>query len=179
MRISLRNYDWLQPGGVLLLALVAGVLASGIGSAVAAEAKDPIHIEADRMVSLNTNNTILFSGNVDARQGDVRIFSDEMTVYYKDDSGQEQREIDKLQCIGNVEMTRGDWRGTGQRMDYLADERKVIITGDAKAWQGENLVAGATMHYYLDQGRSEVFGDQQKTPDGQGGGRVKATIIPR
>ncbi|MBC8208192.1 MAG: lipopolysaccharide transport periplasmic protein LptA [Desulfobulbaceae bacterium] len=164
---------------VLLTSLLLALLAVGAGVSTGAESKEPITIEADSMISLDNKNTILFSGNVDANQGDVRILSDEMTVYYKNNSEQERREIDKLKCVGNVEMTRGDWRGTGRQMDYLAAKRKVIITGDAKAWQGENLVSGATMHYYLDEGRSEVFGDQPDTPEGQGNGRVKATIIPR
>ncbi len=176
MRQNLLNTARLKVAVVLLTSLL---LAVGAGFATGAENSEPIHIEADRMVSLDNKNTILFSGNVDASQGDVRILSDEMTVYYKEDSGQERREIDKLKCVGNVEMTRGDWRGTGQHMDYLAVERKVIISGDAKAWQAENLVSGSIMHYYLDEGRSEVFGASSQTADGQSSGRVKATIIPR
>lgn len=139
------------------------------------QGKEPIQIEADHMVSLEGRTIIRFTGNVVASQGEVTITSREMIVHYKKNGQEGARQIDKLECRGQVEMTRGDWRGTGDRLDYLAHERKVIISGQAQAWQGDNLVAGEVMHYYLDEGRSEVFGN-----NGQGqNGRVQATIIPR
>ncbi len=42
----------------------------------------PIHIEANSMTSTERTNSVVFTGDVDAKQGDVRIRSDEMTVYY-------------------------------------------------------------------------------------------------
>ena len=64
--------------------------------------------------------------------------------------------MEKLICKDNVKITQGDWLGTGDRMDYFAKERKVVLTGNAKAWQGQNMVAGKTIIYYLDEKRSIV-----------------------
>ncbi|MBW6520745.1 MAG: lipopolysaccharide transport periplasmic protein LptA [Desulfoarculaceae bacterium] len=140
--------------------------------------KAPINVEADRMVSLEQKNSVLFSGNVLATQADVQIRSNEMTVYYRQaDDGQGQ-EVKNLLCTGNVEVTRGDWLGTGDKMDYLAKERKVILTGNAKAWQGKNQVSGGTIVYYLDEGRSEVIPADPSPESDQKSGRVRATIIP-
>lgn len=139
--------------------------------------KSPINIEADRMVSLEQKNSVLFSGNVLATQADVQIRAKEMTVYYNQAEKGKGQEVKKLQCTGNVD-TRGDWLGTGDKMDYLAGERKVILSGGAKAWQGKNQVAGETIVYYLDEGRSEVIPTKSDTTSGKKGGRVKATIIP-
>ena len=61
-------------------------------------------------------------------------------------------------CVGNVEITRGEWLGTSKKMVYLSKERQVILTGNAKAWQGQNMVSGEKIIYYLDEGRSEVVG---------------------
>ncbi len=140
------------------------------------ESAAPIHIEADRMVSQEQNNSVVFIGNVDASQGKVTIRSDEMTVYYtqkdkaKAKSGSSQ--VKKLVCRGNVEITQDDWLGTGKRMDYFAKDRKVILTGDARAWQGQNMVSGKTIIYYLDDKRSIVKQDTSKP------GRVTAVIHP-
>jgi lipopolysaccharide export system protein LptA len=140
--------------------------------------KSPIHIEADRMVSLEQKNSVLFSGNVLATQADVRIRAGEMTVYYSQADKGKGQEVKKIHCAGNVEVTRGDWLGTGDKMDYLAGERKVILSGGAKAWQGKNQVTGETITYYLDEGRSEVVPATTDTASGKQGGRVRATIIP-
>lgn len=139
--------------------------------------KSPINIEADRMVSLEQKNSVLFAGNVVATQADVRIRANEMTVFYAEaDNGQGQ-EVTKINCVGKVEVTRGDWLGTGDTMDYLAAERKVILSGGARAWQGKNQVVGETITYFMDEGRSEVTPSQATT--GKKGGRVNATIIPK
>ena len=132
----------------------------------------PITIEADHMTSLEKDNNVLFKGNVDAAQADVRIRSDKMTVYYTAAEDNKKQEVKRLKCVGNVEITKGEWLGTGKTMDYLAKDRKVILNGDAKAWQGTNLITGNTIIYYLDEGRSEVI-------KGKKTGRVKATLTPQ
>lgn len=142
----------------------------------------PIHIEADRMVSQEQDSSVIFTGNVDARQGELLIRTDEMTVYYiqsKENKGKKgSSDVNKLICKGNVQISQGDWLGTGNRMDYYAQDRKVILSGDAKGWQGQNMVAGKTITYFLDEGRSIVEGPV--SADGKAGkskpGRVKAVI---
>ena len=70
----------------------------------------PIHIEANRMTSTERTNSVVFIGDVDAKQGDVRIRSDKMTVYYteadKDKNAEKKasQQVEKLVCIGNVEI---------------------------------------------------------------------------
>lgn len=161
---------------IAVMLLLGGIFAAMPGLAAGSgESSSPIHIEADRMVSKEDKNSVVFMGNVDARQDDVVIRSDEMTVYYEPEKGKtdtSSSKVKKLICIGNVEITRGDWLGTGKRMDYMAGDRKVILSGDAKAWQGQNMVQGKTIVYYLDEGRSIV--EQDKAAKG----RVKAVIHP-
>lgn len=147
----------------------------------------PINIEADRMISQEQDNSVVFTGNVDARQGELIIRTDEMTVYYHQDDGKDgaggSGRVRKLICKGNVQISQGDWLGTGNRMDYYAEDRKVILSGNAKAWQGQNMVAGKTITYYLDEGRSIVEGpatadSPAKGAEGGKPGRVKAVIQP-
>jgi len=130
------------------------------------------------MTSLEEDNNVLFTGNVDAAQADVRIRADEMTVYYSAAAEGEKQEVKRLKCIGNVEVTKGEWLGTGKTMNYLAKERKVILNGNAKAWQDTNLVTGNTIIYYLDESRSEVVGGRPSTTvTGEDGEPVKATRV--
>lgn len=144
---------------------------------------EPINIEADRMISQEEKNSVVFIGNVDASQGKVTIRTDEMTIYYQPNdpkkSKDQSRQVDKMICVGHVKVTQEDWLGTGDRMEYFADARKVILKGNAKAWQGKNMVSGKTITYYLDEKRSEVD-RAQTTSQGKGKkqGRVKATIVP-
>lgn len=161
----------------------------------------PIHIESNRMTSTEKSNSVVFTGDVDAKQGDVRIRSDEMTVFYKEVESSTKakdpkkkpaappaekkttQQVEKLICIGNVEVTRGEWLGTAKKMLYLSKERQVILTDNAKAWQGQNMVSGEKIIYYLDEGRSEVVGGSKATAAGDSDGgkkkpsRVNMTIL--
>jgi lipopolysaccharide export system protein LptA len=149
----------------------------------------PIKVEADHMSSTETDSSVIFTGDVDARQEDVRIRSDKMTVYYTQkeknrDEAKIAQKVEKLMCNGNVEITRGEWLGTSKKMIYLSKERQFILMGDAKAWQGQNMVSGDKIIYYLDEGRSEVVADLTKAAVGKGEdkaekkpGRVNMTIL--
>lgn len=161
--------------------LLAGALLLATGLAGAAEKADPntpIQIEADRMESLDNQNAVIFTGKVKAKQGDLIVNSDKMTVYYLSDeekkklAADEPRKIKKLFASGNVEIQSKDWVATGDDMEYFELERKVVLTGNTKVWQGNNMVTGDSVTLYLDEGKSIV------ERSGKEGERVKATFYP-
>lgn len=155
----------------------------------AEDKEPPVYVEADQMESTEESNSVLFTGNVDAQQGDLRILSDEMTVYYheaatKDSEADTRQKIEKLVCVGNVELSTEEWLGTSDEMIYYSDNRKIYLIGNAKAWQDENMVSGDKIVYYIDEGRSEVVGGAT-TVIGEGDdkeekkSRVKMTIMQK
>ena len=160
------------------LAITAIVLLPAIACAAptVGNSNEPINIEANRMVSQENDNSVVFIGNVEAKQGKLNIRSDEMTVFYTESKGGKDNkttsQMARLICKKNVKITQEDWLGTGDRMDYFAKERKVVLTGNAKAWQGPNMVSGKTIIYYLDEKRSVVEQDEATK------GRVRAVIQP-
>jgi lipopolysaccharide export system protein LptA len=162
--------------GLVLLAVVA--LPAQRTAAQNADSDAPIHVEADRMVSKQKDNAIVFTGNVDARQGALTIHSDEMTVYHKnqpaaENTGQEgPQKIDKLYAVGNVKIVQDELVATGNSMEYFAGDRKVLLTGDTKVWQNNNLVTGEKILLDLNAGTTVV------EPDKKNGGRVKAFFNP-
>ena len=177
----------------LILCLYLPILLAGPYSIVLAgqPGTHPIYIEADRMESDQQQDVVVFSGRVQARQDDVVIHADEMTVHYAtaktDDAAEKEateetgadnkagestitKNISTILARGNVKIVKGDWHATGDTMRYFADERKVQLTGNAKAWQDQNTITGAQIVMYLDEGRSVV---ERSGPNGQ---RVKAFI---
>ncbi|OGR00579.1 MAG: lipopolysaccharide transport periplasmic protein LptA [Deltaproteobacteria bacterium RIFOXYD12_FULL_55_16] len=147
-------------------------------AAAPASGKAPIHVEADRMVSLKNANAVLFTGNVNAKQGQMVIRSAEMTIYYLSSEEKarlpqnEERSLKKLFASGNVEIQNDGMTGTGDKMEYYEAERKVILLGNSKVWQDNNLVTGHTVIVFLDQGKSIVERGEKK------GERVKAFFYP-
>jgi len=143
--------------------------------AVAAEQRDAVRIEADRMETDQKARTVYFSGNVIARQGDLRIQADDMQVFYKmKDEGDaaEDQAIDRLVARGHVTVAKKDWTASGNALEYFSGRRLAILTGDARAWQGGNMVSGQRIELYLDEGRTVVEKDKGSSE------RVKAFFYP-
>jgi len=150
--------------------------------------KTPVKIEADQMLSSQKDNTVFFSGRVEAKQEGLTIHSDEMTVHYtagpspakqasaKADEGSAASPLDggieRLLAKGHVEITKEGWVATGNQAEYFSKERKVVLTGETKVWQNNNLITGDTFTLYLDEGKSIVERNSKK------GERVKAFFYP-
>lgn len=168
---------------IALIAAILVLLGSGIGMAL----DQPIQIEADQMTAMSKSQAVTFTGNVDAKQGDIRIRADEMTIYYiKDEleSGQNSKDaqqVQKIICKGKVEVTSKDWLGTSEVMHYFSKDNLLQLIGNAKAYKGQNMVEGERINYYLDSGKSEVLGATAtsggKTAEQKKPGRVNMTIL--
>ena len=149
----------------------------------ALNASAPIQIEADRMETSQEENIVLFSGHVRANQNNLAINADTMTVHYSGVKGSAkntagvpveglQQKIAGITARGNVKIIQGEWVATGNTMDFNADKRIVILAGDARAWQNQNMVSGEKIILYLNEGRSVV---EKSSAEGE---RVKAFIYP-
>ncbi len=138
----------------------------------------PIQVESDHMVSTQKDESVFFSGRVVAKQGDITIHADELTVYYVSHSGgkggsaKETKEIGRMFAKGNVKISQKDWLATGDSAEYFDVERKVVIIGHTKVWQDNNMVTGERFVLFLDEGKSFVEHGNKK------GERVKAFFYP-
>ena len=159
-----------------LMLTVSGLFAAPLETG--APKGGPINIEADRMESNQQENVVYFSGNVEARQDDLTILADHMTVHYTNgakDRGKDMppsQSVDKIVSEGNVRMKRENWTASADRMEYREGERKVVLTGNTKVWQNNNMVTGDRIELFLDEGRSVVEGGKKEQE------RVKAFFYP-
>jgi lipopolysaccharide export system protein LptA len=135
------------------------------------------------METSQEEGAVLFSGNVQAVQGNLTINADEMTVVYSRNTGPSDTgvtgpgadlagKISRISAAGNVKIVQGNHVAVGDAMNFNADDRIVTLTGNAKAWQDQNMVSGERIMLYLDEGKSVV---ERSTRDGE---RVKAFIYP-
>ncbi|MDF1613827.1 lipopolysaccharide transport periplasmic protein LptA [Desulfurivibrio dismutans] len=121
-----------------------------------------MRIESDRMETGAEPNSVVFSGQVVARQGELTVYAETMTIFHLSQEEQEQlppgdrRQLKKLHATGQVRVEAEEWIGTGDTMEYTETERRVLLAGNARAWQEGNLVTGQSITIYLDEGRSIV-----------------------
>jgi lipopolysaccharide export system protein LptA len=136
--------------------------------AVGPRSNAPIVIDADRMEAFKRDGLVVFTGNVIAKQENSVQTADRMEVYL-DDKGER---VLRIISTGNVKIVTEDCRtGTARRAEYYDDDQKLLLIGDAKVWQEDNVVTGERVIMFLADDRSEVEAGPQ--------GRVKSVFYPK
>ncbi len=120
--------------------------------------KAPLKINADKMVSDKKNGLVSFFGTVVATKGKLTLKADRMIVYTTEDQGG----FTKIEAFDNVKITRGEKVATGSKGVYLADTKKIVITGDPVLYDGKNKATGEKVVYYLDQEDMVITGSDRK-----------------
>ena len=117
-----------------------------------ARIKGPINITSETLTTDNKAHTALFENNVVARTTDLTIYSDKMLVYYKEDGGT----VTKIEATGNVKVIKEARIITSKSAIYYADEDKVDFTGEPRAMDGDNVVSGTKITYFIGNDRFHV-----------------------
>jgi lipopolysaccharide export system protein LptA len=128
----------------------------------------PVTIDADLLENLQKEGLVVFTGNVVANQTGSTHYSDRMEVYL-DAKGDG---IVRTVSTGNVKIITKDCKiGTAKRAEYYDAEQRVVLVGNARVWQEDNVVTGERITIFLAEDRSVVEGGKQE--------RVKAVFYPR
>lgn len=161
-------------------ALAAGMmLAPGISSGqsvdaaalqdASAKATGAVDVAADSMELLQDANKVIFTGNVDAVRGSVRLRSDKLVVEYQEvrKGDSTERSPKQLDAEGRVEVVSGRQviRSHWAKMDV--DANVVTMGGDVVVTQGDTVLRGEQLAIDLNTGKSELSG-----------GRVRGRFVP-
>ncbi|MDH4232329.1 MAG: hypothetical protein OEW04_09920 [Nitrospirota bacterium] len=114
-----------------------------------AKIKGPITITSESLTADNKAHTALFEKNVVAKTTDLTIHADRMLVFYKEDGG----EVTKIEATGNVRVLREARIITSKSATYFAEEEKVVFNGEPRAMDGDNVVSGTKMIYFISNDR--------------------------
>lgn len=174
----------LRRGCWVLILLVSGTLAAGLGGTALGDpaqglmqGEGTIVIHSQTLEADDVSRRVTFTGQVDAQRGDLGINCEKMVVYYleagsKGAEGGASRRIERIVASGNVKITRGE--GGTARSDeavYYESEEKIVLTGHPVLTQGNDVVEGDRVTFFLKDNRSIVESSDSK--------RVKAVIHPR
>ena len=160
---------------VVSLALVALLFSWLFRAEAAPQTKDDVvHIVSDRLEAYEQQRQVIFIGNVIAKQGELTILGDRMTIFYLEGENPESNDgglgarIDKIMVEGSVRITQKNVVATGERAVYFDEENKVVLTGEPKVQQDKNFIQGDKITLFLDSEKSIVEGGPS--------GPVEATI---
>ena len=140
------------------------------GLAAESQGQKDVDIEADQMQVLETEKRAIFTGNVDAKRGSVKLKSDKLVVHYADvkkQDGSSKTEVTHLDANGSVVIITRNQTITGSwaKMDVKANQ--VQVGGNVTVKQGKTIVKGP-----------RLFVDLNKNISRFSGGRVKGSFLP-
>ena len=124
----------------------------------------PIDITSDTVEANQKQNIVSFKGNVVAKQEDITLYANALTIYYDPNT----KKLKEIMAVGNVKVIQLDRRATSQKATFHQEENKVVLDGEAVVREGENVIRGERVIFYVDEERSVVEGGK--------GGRVSTHI---
>jgi lipopolysaccharide export system protein LptA len=126
----------------------------------------PIDIVSDTVEANQKENTVVFKGNVVAKQEDTTLYANTLVIRYDP----ETKKLKEIMAIGKVKIVQLDRRATGQKATFQQEENKVVLDGDAVIREGENEIRGERVIFYVNEERSIVEGGKDS--------RVNTRITP-
>jgi len=148
----------------------------------------PMDISADRLETFDTDRRAMFSGNVDAAQGDANLRSDQLEVFFSQRSGSTAGtgaswgEIDRVVATGDVFYVTPEEVARGERAVYQLTTETIIMTGGVTLRRGENVIQGSCLVVDLATNNSQINAPActGETPanGSPGNGRVRGVFYP-
>ena len=140
--------------------------AAAVAPSAAPKAKDakgepplPLTVDADKMERFGKASLVIFSGNVVARRDNSVQYADRVEVYMDEKGDRIMRTV----STGSVRIITKDCRtGTAQRAEYFDLDQRVVLIGNARVWQDDNVVSGDTITIYVAEDRTIVEGGKQE-----------------
>lgn len=146
---------------LILIALYGSAIAEPV---VRKTEKKPIVITSETLTADSKNNTAVFEGSVVAKTDDITMYSDAMTVFYDN----AESKVNKIHAVGNVKVINKSRALFSEDAVYLESEEKIILSGNPKIVEGENVITGRQITFFLKDERAEVEGSRvilQNTKD--------------
>lgn len=152
---------------------LALALAPSLTVALPEDRNQPIQLEASRGQIDQKTGVSVYEGNVVISQGSMRLNADVATIYIKEGGFQRMEATGRpVNLRYRPAADKPEILGASQRVEYDVAGAKVIMSGNARLTQGQDVFTGDRVEYDLksDVVRARGAGDN---------GRIQFTIQPR
>ena len=146
--------------------------------------KEPISVDADKLVYFDKERKAIYSGSVVVIQGDTKMTCSAMTVYLNQSPAQgpdglagaragppSNSGIKRIEAAGPVTVVSKTQVATGDSATYDKGEDKVLLIGNVTLSDGQNVTKGEWLIYDLKTSQATI-------DPGAKSGRVHGQFIP-
>jgi lipopolysaccharide export system protein LptA len=151
------------------------------------DSKEPVNIDAAKLDYFDTEQKLVYTGNVVATQGQSKLQATTLVIYLtpKDTAAaagvpSSSSQVRRMEAAGPVTIISKDQIGTGDSGIYEKSENKVYLIGNVTLTQGPNVTKGDKLIYDLTTKQAVVTGRVRSMflPSG-GAGEAKEKLPTR
>lgn len=128
----------------------------------------PVDVSSERIEVQDRADRAVFSGNVVAKQDELTLTTDRLTIAYTNNGGVQ---IDRLDAAGGVTVRSPSETGRGDFGVYDLNRKIITLIGNVQLDRDGSQVKGNRLTIDLDSGRAVIDGGPPGV--GQNGGRVQ------
>lgn len=171
----------------LSLLMIAAYAEAQMNTPSSHDTSKPVEITADSLEVLQGENKAIFTGDVQAKQGDIDIRSQKMTVYYKKSNNKQKNNTDdndaskisKVEIDQNVFVSTPKETAKGNKGVYNVDDGVITLEGDVTLTSQKNIVKGQKLVYNLKTGQSKIVSNNANGKNNGGKKeRVRGVFVP-
>ena len=155
---------------VFVSLLVSGPYGLALGRAAEATGvkeagPSPVVITARSLLADNKKRTVVYRDDVVVKKDDLTLYADQVVVNLagRGQGGKPGKgegggpagvfggpgKIESIEARGGVKIVQQDKTITAKEAVYYADGEKIVLTGEPRVWQGENVLTGSKITYSL------------------------------
>ncbi len=161
------------------LTAAPGLAVAQVSALKSHDTAQAIDITADRLEVREKENIAVFSGSVEAVQGDMQISADSVTVYYEKAAGAGDPTISRLDLAGSAKLVSPSEVAESEWAVYDVAARLLTLGGSVVLTRGDSVLRGDRLELDLESGVTKfesapvVGTDALVTGEGAPSGRVR------
>jgi len=130
--------------------------------------EEPIEINSEKIDIYRNKGEIIFINNVRAKQGEMILLSDNMTIFYNEQKEKDiiRPEIKEIFAQDNVQFFSNKIHASGKTGNYNLSNSLITIRGNVEMNEKGSTVFGEKMTYNVNTEETKITGNR-RTKDGR------------
>lgn len=155
--------------------LIASAVLTVCNSAYAlkSDKEQPINVQSVEQSADLQANKLLFSGDVEATQGSLKLKADKVEIIRANDGGLKSIVAYGTPVTFEQKQDNGSYiKARASTLSYYPQQTNIVLQGRAVVWQGESKMTGERIEYNINSQKLRAVNNNSQ------GGRVSSTFVP-
>lgn len=115
----------------------------------------PVEVTSENLSVDENTGIAIFTNNVVAIQGEMRLSSDRLDVFYNN----EAQAVERFEATGNVILISGPDAAEAEWAEYIVGDGRIVMKENVLVSQGPSTITSDEMVVFVDDGTAQMTGN--------------------